>query len=48
MNEYEITYSIGEEIHSERVEANSPVEATRLFLERYPEGDKVVLCVVRQ
>lgn len=48
MNIYEVTYTVGEAIESERIEAETPVEATRRFMERHPQGDKIVLCVVRQ
>lgn len=48
MATYEVTYTEGEAIKSEMVEAANPVEATRLFYEKYPDGAKAVLCVVRQ
>lgn len=45
---FEVSYTEGEEIKSELVEATIPAEAARLFMEKYPDGSKVILCVVRQ
>lgn len=45
---FEVSYTEGEEIKSELVEAPIPAEAARLFMEKYPEGNKIILCVVRQ
>lgn len=48
MATFEVTYQEGEEMKSELVEATSPVEASRLFMQANQERSVVVICVVRQ
>lgn len=48
MATYEVTYSEGDDVKSEMVEASSPVEATRLFHENHAGEALAVLCVVLQ
>jgi len=45
---FEVSYTEGEAVKSELVEAATPAEAARLFQQKYPDGNKVLLCVVRQ
>lgn len=45
---FEVSYTEGTEVKSELIEATIPAEAARLFLEKYPDGSKIMLCVVRQ
>jgi len=45
---FEVTYEINEEMASMKLEAESPVEAARIFTENHAEPGAVVLCVVRQ
>jgi len=45
---FEVSYTEGEEVKSELIEATTPAEAARLFQQKYPDGSKVMLCVVRQ
>lgn len=45
---FEVTYEINEETASMKLEAESPVEAARIFAEKHAEPGAVVLCVVRQ
>lgn len=48
MHIYQITYDLGGDILTATIEATGPVAAARIFLEQNPEGNPVVLCVVRQ
>ncbi|MCP3176683.1 MAG: hypothetical protein AB7F21_02995 [Desulfuromonadales bacterium] len=48
MNLYEVSYEIDGEVREQLVEANTPVEAQMKFMQNKPEGNVIVLCVVRQ
>jgi len=45
---YEVTYEENEEMKSELVEASSPVEASRLFMQANQDRQVSVVCVVKQ
>lgn len=45
---FEVSYTEGEEVKSELIEATTPSEAARLFMQKYPDGSKMMLCVLRQ
>lgn len=45
---YEVTYEEKDAMHSEMIEAETPIEATRLFMEQNRHRQVVILCVVRQ
>ncbi|BCA78724.1 hypothetical protein AOP6_0511 [Desulfuromonas sp. AOP6] len=48
MNLYEVSYEIDGEVREQLIEADTPVEAQKKFLQNKPEGNVIVLCVVRQ
>ena len=48
MNTYEVVYDVDGEVSSAWIEASTPAEAQRRFLDQYAGAPALVLAVVRQ